>query len=61
MTGKPIANIPGTNLNMGMDLWNTTNAGSGAGKVRGNAVSSAIVTVPMVGRDGMMPEQWVQV
>ncbi|XP_031743232.1 G-box-binding factor 1 isoform X2 [Cucumis sativus] len=36
------------------------NTGSGAGKVRGNAVSSAIVTVPMVGRDGMMPEQWVQ-
>lgn len=61
MTGKPITSIPGTNLNMGMDLWNTTTAAPGAGKVRGNAVSSAIVTVPMVGRDGVMPEQWVQV
>lgn len=45
---------------MGMDLWNTTTAATGAAKVRANAVSSAIVPA-MVGRDGVMPEQWVQV
>lgn len=61
VTGKPITSVPATNLNMGMDLWNNTTAASGAAKARANAVSSAIVPAPMVGRDGVMPEQWVQV
>ena len=46
---------------MGMDLWNTTTAASGAAKARANAVSSAIVPGTMIGRDGVMPEQWAQV
>ncbi|KAM1933677.1 hypothetical protein ACFX15_017953 [Malus domestica] len=35
--GKPVS-MPGTNLNIGMDLWNASPAGAGAGaaKVRGN-------------------------
>ncbi|XP_022963001.1 G-box-binding factor 1-like [Cucurbita moschata] len=60
VTGKPITSIPATNLNMGMDLWNTTTAASGAAKARANAVSSAIVPGTMIGRDGVMPEQWAQ-
>lgn len=48
--GNPVVSVPATNLNMGMDLWNAS-AGSGAMKGRPNAI---------VGRDGMMPDQWVQ-
>lgn len=35
MPGKPVS-MPGTNLNIGMDLWNASSAGAGAAKVRGN-------------------------
>lgn len=61
VTGKPVTSIPATNLNMGMDLWNATTAAAGAAKGRPNAVSSAMVPAAMVGRDGVMSEQWVQV
>lgn len=51
--GNPVASIPGTNLNMGMDLWNPA-AGNTAIKMR-PGVSRGVVPPPM------MPDQWVQV
>lgn len=53
--GNPVSSIPGTNLNMGMDLWNPS-AGNPAMKMRPNpsGVSRGVVPPPM------MPDQWVQ-
>lgn len=50
MPGKPVA-MPGTNLNIGMDLWNASSAGAGAAKVRGNPSGA-----PSAGG-----EHWIQV
>ncbi|XP_040369197.1 G-box-binding factor 1-like [Rosa chinensis] len=33
---KPVVSVPATSLNMGMDLWNTSPAGAGTAKMRGN-------------------------
>ncbi|KAI3665504.1 hypothetical protein L6452_44131 [Arctium lappa] len=59
--GNPVVSMPGTNLNMGMDLWNPS-TGSGTMKIRSNpsGVSRTAVPPPMMGREGMMPDQWVQ-
>ncbi|KVI02749.1 Basic-leucine zipper domain-containing protein [Cynara cardunculus var. scolymus] len=59
--GNPLVSMPGTNLNMGMDLWNPS-TGSGTMKIRSNpsGVSRTAVPPPMTGREGMMPDQWVQ-
>ncbi|KAK4784223.1 hypothetical protein SAY86_018591, partial [Trapa natans] len=51
--GKPINSGPATNLNMGMDLWNSPSA-AGTAKMRPVAASSAAVP------STMMPDQWVQ-
>ncbi|KAL2905591.1 G-box-binding factor 1 [Bienertia sinuspersici] len=58
--GKPVVAMPATNLNIGMDLWNSS-AGSG-GKMRPAAgVSSARGAPAAVAREGMMPDhQWIQ-
>ncbi|XP_035839844.1 G-box-binding factor 1 isoform X3 [Helianthus annuus] len=53
--GNPVVSMGGTNLNMGMDLWNPS-AGSGTMKMRPNH-SGAHTAVP----PPMMPDQWVQV
>lgn len=61
--GKPLASMPPTNLNIGMDLWNASPASTGATKLRPNlsGASSAAVPATVIGRDGVMPDQWVQV
>lgn len=56
--GKPVVAVPATNLNIGMDLWNSSAAG--AVKMRPSTGAST-VTPGMVGREGLMPDhQWVQ-
>lgn len=50
MPGKPVS-MPGTNLNIGMDLWNSSPAGAGAAKVRGN----------LSGAPSAGGEHWIQV
>ncbi|KAK9990458.1 hypothetical protein SO802_025443 [Lithocarpus litseifolius] len=58
--GNPVVSVPATNLNIGMDLWNASPAGAGAAKVRANpsGASSAHVSSAMMGREGVMPDQW---
>ncbi|KAL3640452.1 G-box binding factor [Castilleja foliolosa] len=51
--GNPVASVPATNLNIGMDLWNAPTAGSGNMKMRPNPPGG-------VGPSGMMNDQWVQ-
>nr|XP_043606088.1 G-box-binding factor 1 isoform X2 [Erigeron canadensis] len=58
VTGNPVVPMAPTNLNMGMDLWNPSAVG-GTMKMRPNS-SRTVVTPPMMGREGMMPDQWVQ-
>ncbi|KAK6924318.1 hypothetical protein RJ641_010518 [Dillenia turbinata] len=62
VSGKPMGSVPATTLNIGMDLWNAPAAAVGAMKMRPNStgVSSAIVPGAIVGRDGGMPDQWIQ-
>ncbi|XP_047955565.1 G-box-binding factor 1-like isoform X2 [Salvia hispanica] len=50
--GNPVVSVPATNLNIGMDLWNTTAAGSGPMKLRPNSAG--------VAPSGMMNDQWIQ-
>lgn len=61
--GKPLASVPATNLNIGMDLWNASPASAGATKLRPNptVASSAAVPATVIGHEGVMPEQWIQV
>ena len=55
--GKPVVPVPTTNLNIGMDLWNSSSAG--AVKMRPSpGVSPAVA----VGHEALMPDhQWIQV
>ncbi|XP_065875410.1 G-box-binding factor 1 isoform X2 [Euphorbia lathyris] len=53
--GKPVASMPGTNLNIGMDLWNASPAAPGTAKIRGNASGASSAITPAI-----MPEQWIQ-
>lgn len=55
--GNPVVSMPATNLNIGMDLWNASAAGTGGTKMR---VSPAVSPGAMIGREGMVPDQWVQ-
>ncbi|XP_024982912.1 G-box-binding factor 1-like isoform X2 [Cynara cardunculus var. scolymus] len=59
--GNPVVSMPTTNLNMGMDLWNPS-AGTGSMKMQPNhtGLSQTVVPPPMVGRENMMADQWVQ-
>ena len=52
--------MPATNLNIGMDLWSPSPVGSGATKLRPNP-SGISASAAMVGREGIMPDQWIQV
>lgn len=47
--------MPATNLNIGMDVWNASAAGPGAIKIQQNA------TGPVIGHEGRMNDQWIQV
>ncbi|PON36326.1 Basic-leucine zipper transcription factor [Parasponia andersonii] len=60
--GKPVGSMPATNLNIGMDLWNASSGGTGATKLRPNpsAASSSVAPGSMIGREGVMPDQWIQ-
>ncbi|KAA8531831.1 hypothetical protein F0562_006452 [Nyssa sinensis] len=60
--GNPVVSMPATNLNIGMDLWNAAPAGAGAVKMRSNpsGVSPAGAPATMVGREGIMPDPWIQ-
>ncbi|KAK8710362.1 hypothetical protein V6N13_145688 [Hibiscus sabdariffa] len=51
--GKP---IPGTTLNIGMDIWSGSPAAAGAAKMRPNASGAVTAVAPGV----VMPDQWVQ-
>ncbi|KAL1810122.1 hypothetical protein ACET3Z_027112 [Daucus carota] len=56
--GNALVSVPAANLNIGMDLWNASPAGNGSLKVRQNP-SAAVVPGTVMGRDAMMPDQWV--
>ncbi|KAJ0097579.1 hypothetical protein Patl1_28886 [Pistacia atlantica] len=61
VAGKPVASMPATNLNIGMDLWNASPAAAGAAKMRPSGTPSAVVApAAMIGREGVMPDQWIQ-
>ncbi|GAV89550.1 bZIP_1 domain-containing protein/MFMR domain-containing protein [Cephalotus follicularis] len=55
VTGKPVVTMPGTNLNIGMDLWNASPAAAGAAKMRPNSSGASSAIAP-----GIMPDQWIQ-
>ncbi|XWS42023.1 hypothetical protein CRYUN_Cryun17cG0133100 [Craigia yunnanensis] len=50
--GKPVASMPATTLNIGMDLWSGSPAAPGAAKMRPNTSGTAPGAV--------MPDQWIQ-
>ena len=53
--GKPVVPMPTTNLNIGMDLWNSSSTGA---VKRGPSPG----VIPAVGHEGLMPDhQWIQV
>ncbi|KAL0462098.1 UNVERIFIED_CONTAM: G-box-binding factor 1 [Sesamum latifolium] len=54
--GNPVVSVPATNLNIGMDLWNASPAGSGAMKLQPNQPGVS----PTVAPPGMINDQWVQ-
>ncbi|XP_043711813.1 G-box-binding factor 1-like isoform X5 [Telopea speciosissima] len=60
--GKSVVIRPATNLNIGMDLWNTSSGGVPL-KTRPNAsgVSPVVAPAPVVGREGFVAEHlWIQ-
>ncbi|KAF3787843.1 G-box-binding factor 1 [Nymphaea thermarum] len=67
-TAVPPATVPGnpagptTNLNIGMDLWNASPAGAVNVKARSAAagVSPAIVPTPIIAREGVPSDLWIQ-
>ncbi|KAL3813227.1 hypothetical protein ACJIZ3_014495 [Penstemon smallii] len=54
--GNPVVSIPATNLNIGMDLWNASSAGSGAMKFPPNQSGVS----PVVAPSGTMNDNWIQ-
>ncbi|KAL6012373.1 hypothetical protein ACLOJK_002860 [Asimina triloba] len=61
LPGKP-AVPPATNLNIGMDLWNSPSTGSVPVKARSAAtgVPPSVIPAPMVGHEGAMPDStWI--
>ncbi|KAG9440933.1 hypothetical protein H6P81_021098 [Aristolochia fimbriata] len=59
--GKPGVTMPATNLNIGMDLWNSSPAGGMPIKNRSNTAGppSVVVAPPMGGRDGAPADVWI--
>lgn len=61
--GKPVASVPTTNLNIGMDLWNPSSAGASPMKTRPNAsgVSPQVPPATAAGHEGVVHDHhWVQ-
>ena len=56
--GKHVS-MPETNFNIGMDLCNASAGGAGVDKVRQNPYGASLEH--MIGSEGVMPEQWIQV
>ncbi|KAK2657264.1 hypothetical protein Ddye_010316 [Dipteronia dyeriana] len=52
--GKPVASMAGTNLNIGMDLWNPSSAAAGGAKMRSNPSGGSGAVAPG------MNDQWIQ-
>lgn len=62
VAGKPVVSMPATSLNIGMDLWNASPATAGAAKMRPSGTPTAVVApAAMIGREGIMPDQWIHV
>lgn len=62
VAGKPVVSMPATNLNIGMDLWNVSPAAAGTAKMRPSGTPSTVVApAAMIGREGIMSDQWIQV
>ncbi|KAK7262837.1 hypothetical protein RJT34_30418 [Clitoria ternatea] len=60
--GKPVVSMPGTNLNIGMDLWNASSGGADAAKMRHNQSGAPGFVAPpaIMGREVALGEQWIQ-
>ncbi|CAA2975857.1 G-box-binding factor 1 [Olea europaea subsp. europaea] len=56
--GNPVVSMPATNLNIGMDLWNASSAGSGAMKLCPSQTSVSPTVAPSP--SDMMNEHWIQ-
>ncbi|KAL3844852.1 hypothetical protein ACJIZ3_002255 [Penstemon smallii] len=54
VTGNPVVSMPVANLNMGMDLWNASPAGTASMKLRPNQPGVTSTVAP----SGMMNDQW---
>ncbi|MBA0560797.1 hypothetical protein Golob_017674 [Gossypium lobatum] len=54
--GKPVVPIPGTNLNIGMDIWSGAPAATGAAKMRPNVSGAVAAAAPGV----VIHDQWIQ-
>ncbi|KAG4121226.1 hypothetical protein ERO13_D11G192700v2 [Gossypium hirsutum] len=54
--GKPVVPVPGTNLNIGMDIWSGAPAATGAAKMRPNVSGAVAAAAPGV----VMHDQWIQ-
>ena len=50
---KPVVSMPATNLNIGMDLWNS--------KMGHNQSGASSAVAPVMGREVAIGEQWTQV
>lgn len=57
-----VSSVAAVNMNMGMDLWSASPAGAGAVKMRRNppGVSPTVAPETLVGREGIMTNQWTQ-
>ncbi|KAK7250861.1 hypothetical protein RIF29_33589 [Crotalaria pallida] len=60
--GKHVVSMPGTNLNIGMDLWNGSPAGAESAKTRHNqsGAPGAVAPSTIMGREVTLGEQWIQ-
>ncbi|GMH06475.1 hypothetical protein Nepgr_008315 [Nepenthes gracilis] len=57
---KPVVSMPGTNLNIGMDIWDASPAAAVKSSPN-TSISSAVVPVLVDGREGLMPDHpWIQ-
>ena len=61
-SGGAISQKPATNLNIGIDLWNASAAGSDVAKLRHNqsGVSAGVAPSTIMGREVALGDQWIQ-
>ncbi|CAL0312780.1 unnamed protein product [Lupinus luteus] len=60
--GNPVVSMPGTNLNIGMELWNASPAGAESSKMRHNqsGAPGAVAPSTVMGREVALGDQWMQ-